>query len=226
MDSPEVAVCERFLGHTGKQRILSSIEMCLAIVIVVAHNVYHSIPNEVPILFVLAIVSFRIREGRWLSDLYDRAPWSRTFLLAILGIVLLQAKDMILEPVGHYFWADRQHVSSVITQSRDIGHALRNVLFVWLFAAFGEEIGYRGYLLRRAVHVFGPTKWGAALALVIASITFGFGHFYKGPTGMLESAGSGLVLGGLYLFSRRLWASTITHGVNDTLAVMFSYFGW
>lgn len=217
---------ERVLSHTAKQRILSSTEMCLAIVIVLAHNVYHSIPNEVPILFVLAIVSFRIREGRWLADLYDPAPWRRVVLLALLGVVLLQAKDMILAPVGHYFWADREHVSSVITQSRDIRRALRNVLFVWLFAGFGEEIGYRGYLLRRAVHAFGPTKWGAALGLVIASVTFGFGHFYKGPTGILESAGSGFVLGGLYLSSRRLWASTITHGVNDTLAVMFSYLGW
>ena len=155
MERPELAMRQRLLSHTPKQRVLSCIAMCLTILIVLAHNVYHSIPNEVPILFVLAIVSFRIREGRWLANLYDPAPWRRTVLLALLGVVLLQVKYMILEPVGQHFWRDREHISLVITQSRDIRRALRNVLFVWLFAAFGEEIGYRGYLLRRAVHVFG-----------------------------------------------------------------------
>ena len=80
--------------------------------------------------------------------------------------------------------------------------------------------------MRRALDAFGPTRWGTVLALLIASATFGLGHFYKGLAGMIESTGSGLILGGAYLFTRRLWASTITHGVNDTLAIVFSYFGW
>ena len=227
MNDSEVLPQEASNCPTRKQRAVSCAEMCLAILIVVAHNVYHWIPNEVPILFVLAIISFRMREGNWGWHLYGRpVSWALPLLLAILCVVFLQVKDMILEPIGHYFWAAPPHTSSIITQTRDVQHALRTVLFVWLFAAFGEEIGYRGYLLRRALDVFGRNGWGMTVALVIASATFGFGHFYRGPAGMLESTGSGLILGGAYLFSGRLWASTIAHGVNDTLAVMFSYFGW
>jgi len=201
--------------------------MCLAILIVIAHNVYHRIPNEVPILLVLAVASFRIREGHWGWRLYGRPEsWTRTLLLAGVCVVLLLVKDWIVEPVGLYYWPLPQHVSSIITGSHSFTGALRNVVFVWFFAGFGEEIGYRGYLLRRALDVFGPTRWGTAVALLIGSATFGLGHFYKGPAGMLDSACSGLILGGAYLYSRRLWASTITHGVNDTIAVMFNYFGW
>lgn len=222
MNSPELS-----LPDAPKQRIISAAEMCLAILIVIAHNVFHWIPNEVPILLILAIASFRIREGSSFSQLYRRPPsWPRTLLLAALCFVLLQVKDAILQPFEHYFATAPEHVSSVITQSHDLRHALSNLLFVWLFAAFGEEIGYRGYLLRRALTAFGPTRWGTALALLIASATFGLGHFYKGPAAMVESTGSGLILGAAYLFTRRLWASTITHGVNDTLAIVFSYFGW
>jgi membrane protease YdiL (CAAX protease family) len=222
MSSPELS-----RHDAPKQRIISAAEMCLAILIVIAHNVFHWIPNEVPILFVLAIASFRIREGRWGSHIYRRpTSWPRTLLLSALCLALLQVKDAILQPLEHYFSTAPQHVSSVITQSRDLRHALPNLLFIWLFAAFGEEIVYRGYLLRRALDAFGPTKWGTALALLIASATFGLGHFYKGPAGMMESAGSGLILGGAYLFTRSLWASTLTHGLNDTLAIVFSYFGW
>ena len=112
MSRPELAQ-----HPTPKQRIISAAEMCLAILIVIAHNVFHWIPNEVPILFVLAIASFRIREGSWGSQLYRRpTSWPRTLLLATLCVVLLQIKDAILQPFEHYFSTAPEHVSSVITQ--------------------------------------------------------------------------------------------------------------
>jgi len=52
MNDSEVLPQEASNGPTRKQRALSCAEMCLAILIVVAHNVYHWIPNEVPIRFV------------------------------------------------------------------------------------------------------------------------------------------------------------------------------
>ena len=227
MVDSETLLCRSSIDATPRERTISGVEMCFAVLIVIAHNVYHWIPNEVPILVVLAMASSRIREGKWISHLY-RLPvsWSRTFWLAVLAVILLEGKDMILEPLGNYFWPGPQHVSSVITRSNDLSHTLLNLLFVWVFAAFGEEIGYRGYLLRRSLHAFGQTRWATALALLVASAAFGIGHFYKGGAGMLESTGSGLILGGIYLFSRRLWASTIAHGLNDTLAILLIYSGW
>lgn len=139
---------------------------------------------------------------------------------------LLQLKDLILEPIGQYLWRRPVHESSIISRSHDIHHALTTLLFVWVFAAFGEEIAYRGYILRRALDVFGESSLGTAAALLIAATAFGFGHYYKGPVGILESTGSGLILGAAYLLSRRLWVSTLTHGLNDTVAVVFSFFGW
>ena len=33
--------------------------------IVIAYNVFHVIPNEVPILFVIGLISLRLRDGGW-----------------------------------------------------------------------------------------------------------------------------------------------------------------
>lgn len=206
--------------------------MGVAVAIVVAHNVYHWIPNEVPILLVLAVVSCRVREGHWGFGLYGRPSrdrwvrdWPRTLLVAAVGVALLLGKDWLVETLEAHFHAAPEHVSSVIAEPGGLGRALGTVAFVWVFAGFGEEIGYRGYLLRRALEAFGQSWWCSALALTVASAAFGLGHFYKGPWGMLDSAGSGLILGGAYLASRRLWASSLAHGAIDTLAVMLSYFG-
>jgi membrane protease YdiL (CAAX protease family) len=147
---------------TAQQRLISSLEVCLAVFIVVAHNVYHWVPNEVPILFVLAIISFRIREGSWGIFLYKRPKsWLLTVVAALLCVGLFELKDLVLDPIGHHFWPAPEKVSSVITGNHDWRQALVMVPVVWIFAAFGEEIGYRGYILRRTLEAFGPSRWGA-----------------------------------------------------------------
>jgi hypothetical protein len=52
-------------------RALSTGEVLLASIAVIGHNVFHVIPNEVPILVVLAIISLRLRQGAW-----NWAPWA------------------------------------------------------------------------------------------------------------------------------------------------------
>ena len=206
------------------QRAISCAEMGLAIALVLAHNVYRAIPNEVPLLLVLALISFRVREGRWLAGRYTQPKsWPWTIGLSIACVCLLELKDLIVEPIGRHFWPAPEHVSSIISGARNPAHVMLSLLFVWAFAGFAEEIGYRGYLFRRAIDVFGPSAWGTGAALLISSIAFGFGHFYKGPAGILDSTGSGLVLGGLYLYTRSLWASSLGHALNDTLAVVLNY---
>jgi hypothetical protein len=46
-------------------RLLSASEVLLGAAIVIGHNVFRVVPNEVPILFVLGLVSVRIRDGGW-----------------------------------------------------------------------------------------------------------------------------------------------------------------
>jgi membrane protease YdiL (CAAX protease family) len=42
---------------------------------------------------------------------------------------------------------------------------------------------------------------------------------------MLKSAGSGLILGAAYIFSKRLWVSSLAHGFVDTLAIVLALVG-
>ena len=49
--------------HGLAWRLFSASELLLGAVIVIGHNVFHVVPNEVPILFVLGLVSVRIRDG-------------------------------------------------------------------------------------------------------------------------------------------------------------------
>jgi membrane protease YdiL (CAAX protease family) len=108
-----------------------------------------------------------------------------------------------------------------------VKQALTSLIIVWTFAAFGEEFGYRGYLLTRAADVGNRSNIAYVAAMLFAAVLFGLGHYYKGPAGVLDSTYSGLVLGSVYLLTgRNLWASILAHGISDTFAVVVVYIGW
>jgi membrane protease YdiL (CAAX protease family) len=105
--------------------------------------------------------------------------------------------------------------------------ALLGLLFVWTFAAFGEELAYRGYLLTRAADLGKRSAAAYWVGIVVVSVLFGYGHYYKGPAGVLDSGVAGLILGAAYMLSgRNLWASILAHGLIDTYAVVVLFFGW
>ncbi len=59
------------------------------------------------------------------------------------------------------------------------------------------------------------------------SILFGYGHYYKGPSGIVDSGVAGLILGSAYLLSgRNLWVPILAHGFIDTFGVIAALFGF
>jgi len=215
---------------TSRQRWLSLAELVLGGLIVVGHNVYHKIPNEVPILFVLGWISIHLRNGGWKNiGLTRPKSWWQAVLAAMAAAAILQlGGEIVVNPITARIWHRAPDVSTVFTDLKfNVKEAVKALALIWTFAAFGEEMGYRGYLLNRAAEVGNRTKFAYAAALVVSSVLFGYGHYYKGPAGIVESSYSGLVLGSAYLFAgRNLWVPILAHGISDTFAVVMVFFGW
>lgn len=215
---------------TRSNRWITFLEVVLGASIVIGHNVFHIIPNEVPILFALFWMSPRIRDGKWnLQGLRRPNSWLKTLVMAIVAAVVLQVgSELLIQPLPSHFWRGHQHVSSVLKVSaHDWKFALRNLAIVWIFAGFGEELGYRGYLLSRAADLGNGSNFAYFAAMLYVAVLFGFGHFYKGPAGVMDSTYSGLILGCVYLLSgRNLWTPILLHGLSDTIAVVAIFMGW
>jgi len=212
------------------QRWVSLVEVLLGTFLVIGHNVFRILPNEVPILFALFWISLRLRDRNWsVAGLRSPASWTKTVLMAVFAAAVIQAgSEVVIQPLATRIWGQPEHVSSLLkTPAFDWKLALRNLAIVWVFAGFGEELGYRGYLLTRAADLGNRSKLAYLAATAYVALLFGFGHFYKGPEGVVDSTYSGLVLGGAYLLSgRNLWASILAHGISDTFAVLVVFMGW
>ena len=214
---------------TSSQRWLSLLEVVLGAFIVIGHNVFHALPNEVPILFVLFWVSLRVRDGGWsVAGLNWPKSWVKTGLMAIGAAALLLGSQFVIQPLASHIWHRPEQVSSLLkVPAHDWKFAMRNLAIVWVFAGFGEEVGYRGYLLTRAADLGNRSRSAYVMAMLYVAMLFGFGHFYKGPEGIMDSTYSGLVLGGVYLLSgRNLWTVIFAHGITDTIAVLVVLMGW
>ena len=104
--------------------------------------------------------------------------------------------------------------------------ALKWLGIVWPWAAFGEELGYRGYLLARAADLGKGTTAAYLAGMVFVAVLFGHGHYYEGPAGIVDSGVAGLVLGAAFLVAgRNLWACVLAHGFIDTFGLVALYFG-
>jgi membrane protease YdiL (CAAX protease family) len=211
----------------AKARWFSLAEFALGSAIVIGHNVYHAVPNEVPILFVLGLISFRLRDGGW-AFIGLPVSWSRTALWALATAALrILLGALVIDPLAERFWPAAAAPGGMDQISGHPLVALRWFLIVWTFAAFGEEIGYRGYLLNRVADVGGRSKTAYWAGVLTVSVLFGYGHYYKGPAGIVDSGMAGLVLGATYVLSgRNLWVCILAHGFIDTFAVIGAFFGW
>jgi len=216
-------------ANPSAARTFSALEFLFGAFIVIGHNVFHIAPNEVIILCILGLISIRFRDGSWSAMGFKRpASWRRIFLIALaaagLRIVLGQ---FVIEPGTGFFWPKPTAPALANEITGNLTIALVALLLVWTFAAFGEEIAYRGYLLTRAADIGRRSAAAYWIGIVLVSILFGYGHYYKGASGVIDSGVAGLILGTAYMLAgRNLWASILAHGFIDTFGIIDAFFGW
>ena len=216
-------------GNRPASRVLSAFEFCLGAFVVIGHNVFHIVPNEVIILSLLGLVSIRLRDGSWSSMGFKRpASWQRLLLIALAAAAArILLGQFLIEPVTGLFWPKPTPPALANEITGNLSMALVALLLVWTFAAFGEEIAYRGYLLTRAADIGRRSKAAYWIGIVLVSILFGYGHYYKGAAGVIDSGVAGLILGTAYMLAgRNLWASIFAHGFIDTFGIIDAFFGW
>jgi membrane protease YdiL (CAAX protease family) len=216
-------------SSAGSFRLLSGLELLAGAAIVVGHNVFRIVPNEVIILAVLGLLSVRMRNGSWFAMGFKRPESWRLVLLVALAAAAFRilAGDHLVLPITDQFWPEPIAPEGVEDISGDLRTALLYLLLVWSFAAFGEEIAYRGYLMTRAAELLGGSRAAWWIAVIVVAVLFGIGHWYKGPSGVVDSGMAGLVLGASYLLTgRNMWTCVLAHGFIDTFGVAALYFGW
>lgn len=116
--------------------------------------------------------------------------------------------------------------SNVASVEGSGAHLFLFLALSWILGALGEEVCFRGFLMKRLARVFGESRTAWYLSLGLSSVLFGWGHTEQGVSGWVQEGLSGFLLGVLFLLAgRNLLLPVVAHGVSNTLALVLIYLG-
>ena len=98
------------------------------------------------------------------------------------------------------------------------------MIVVWVFAAFGEEMLFRGYYLKWVAELMGNSNIAWTCSAIIMAAYFGVSHSYQGMSGIISIIFISLINSIVFLKNRdNLGLLILMHGIHDTILLTYLY---
>ncbi|WP_298542031.1 CPBP family intramembrane glutamic endopeptidase [uncultured Aquimarina sp.] len=145
----------------------------------------------------------------------------------LLGIVIFFFYGYVMMPSVTYLTGQPIDFSVFEPYKGNLPATLSLFALIWASAAFGEEIVFRGYLMRQFTKFFGSSKISLVINILLFGFIFGYIHAYQGLSGQILSGITGMLLAIIFHIRKNdLWFNIALHGFIDTVALVYIYYGW
>jgi membrane protease YdiL (CAAX protease family) len=173
---------------------------------------------------ILVLVWTRVSRTPWREIGYERPKsWAASLAVGtVFGIALkFVMKALVMPLLGanpvnqayHYLAGNRAAIPGMLYA-------------VVVGAGFGEETVFRGYLFERFGKLFGHSPGAKAAIVLITSAWFALAHYsVQGLDGVKQAAIVGLVFGGIFAVTGRIWMLMFAHAAFDLAALAMIYWG-
>ncbi len=129
--------------------------------------------------------------------------------MTLLGIVLVSATSVVIEPLLNLFPA--RYFDDI---ARAVGSGGWAIVVSVIVAPVLEELIFRGLILRWL-----SRRWRPFWAVLVSALAFGLVHLPNLPQ-VVNATVMGVVLGYIYVLCRSVWPVIIIHAVNNALAYL------
>ncbi len=184
--------------------------------------------SKTPFLLAFAWLSLRVRKLRW-SDVGLRRfrNWPITLGAGVVVGLLLEAFQLFIsQPFLVRVLRKQPDLELFRALHGNVKWTLLALAGAWTLAAFGEEMVYRGYLMNRVADLLNRTRSAWIVSLMVVHVGFGLAHAYQGITGILDEGLAGLLLGLVYLATKRnLGVPIVAHGITDSIDCVLIFLG-
>ncbi len=161
---------------------------------------------------------------RWSKFGFDKRICKKTILKSIIiAILIFICVDIFIQPFLEIYLGAID-LSSVDDIRNDFINYFILIVVMWIFAAFGEELLFRGYYMKQFAELFGATDKAWFISAIIISIYFGGSHYYQGPAGMIAVGLVGFCFSMVFYKNRdNLILAVLVHGFYDMIGLTLIY---
>jgi membrane protease YdiL (CAAX protease family) len=138
---------------------------------------------------------------------------------AIISLVLFSVFSLFIDPILEA-WLGEYDLSSIDDIRGNLVGYIALMVIVWVFAAFGEELLFRGYYMKALAELLGNHNKAWLLSAIITSLYFGISHVYQGLVGVVSVFLWSLTISLIFNKNRNnLLLLVLIHGLYDTVGV-------
>ncbi len=184
--------------------------------------------SKTPFLLALGWLSLLLRKLRWRDlGLTRFRSWAVTIGGGVgVGLLLEAFQLFISQPFLVRVLGKQPDLELFRALHGNLKWTLIALAGAWTLAAFGEEMVYRGYLMNRVADLLNRTRSAWVVSLAVVHVGFGLAHAYQGITGILDEGLAGLLLGLVYLVTKRnLALAIVAHGIGDSIDLVLIFLG-
>ncbi|MGB0892651.1 MAG: CPBP family intramembrane glutamic endopeptidase [Flavobacteriaceae bacterium] len=141
----------------------------------------------------------------------------------VLATIIFAVFTFLIDPLL-IKWLGEYDLSSIDDIRGNLLGYIILMLIVWIFAAFGEEILFRGYYMKALAELLGNNKTAWVFSAFIVSLYFGISHAYQGFIGVVSVFLWSFVISLIFSKNKNnLLLLVLIHGIYDTIGVTLIY---
>ena len=176
--------------------------------------------------FALAAVLIAIWASRWKWSDFGIGPvnWGSSIFAALkYAVLIFLAVDVVVQPLLETLVGDID-LSALDGIRGNVTAYLVFLVIMWVMAAVGEELIFRGYFMKQIAAMLGNGNQAWILAALMSSMVFGMAHYYQGLSGIMTTGIIGFALALIFMKHRNnLTVAILTHGFYDMIGITLLY---
>ncbi|MDR6405230.1 MULTISPECIES: CPBP family intramembrane glutamic endopeptidase [Chryseobacterium] len=196
--------------------------LLLAITFALIYNPFTKFPYTFCIIIAVILLFTYLQDKNLKSLNFKKIGFSEIKIIIICYLTLELSMDFIFQPLVSRIFNEPADYSSFKILEGNPKMYLKWLFNMWISAAIGEELLFRGFAFSQLKRVFGEKK---ILLVVLSAILFSLPHLYQGISGLVMTFLFGLTFGFIYLKFKNIWINIIIHGLIDTVFLTLSYYG-
>ncbi|CAM1354236.1 CPBP family intramembrane glutamic endopeptidase [Tenacibaculum insulae] len=148
----------------------------------------------------------------------------KTVLKSVLiASILFSIFTFLIDPILIKWFGDYDLSSINDIRGDFLGYIILLVV-VWVFAAFGEELLFRGYFMKGLAELLGNNNKAWIFSAFITSLYFGISHAYQGLIGVVSVFLWSFIISLIFNKNKNnLLLLVLIHGIYDTIGITFIY---